>query len=360
MVSWVTAPSARLSGDDGRNAPRSRPARRAYSSHPIPRQVSHTTPIGVSTRGHQESARRRWRSRTWTERKPLASRVRIPGAGAAGAISQPGDWHQIPDHAGRAPAVAVAHADHEAAGAPGERDHRVAAGPGELVGLGAGVHDLEAVEPRGDQASRAGPSGCARTPGARRPRGRRTRSRSSASRREQAGPVPAVRAAIDRQRVAQEHDVGPPGAHLDAGAAAAGPSAAIGGRDRVVVGDEHGIESGAAVPARDWPRRRSRDISVPRTSCETLVWLWKSTAARSGPAPASASIGRCHRSPPARKRRSPGGSRRARPAPSSHRGGRCGSARSRSETPEPGTRGPGRAGTRAAGSCSASRRRPRA
>ena len=59
---------------------------------------------------------------------------------------------EIPDHAGGAPAVVVAHADDEAAGAPGQRDHAVAAGPGQLVRLGARVHDLEAVEPRGHQA----------------------------------------------------------------------------------------------------------------------------------------------------------------------------------------------------------------
>ena len=46
-------------------------------------------------------------------------------------------------------------------------------------------------------------------------------------------------------------------------------------------------------------------MSVPRTSWETLVWLCTSNTTMSGPAPASAAIGRCQRSPAPTNRPSP-------------------------------------------------------
>jgi hypothetical protein len=46
----------------------------SVSGHPMLRQVSHTTPSGVSHMGHQSSGRRRWRSITCTAPNPSYSR----------------------------------------------------------------------------------------------------------------------------------------------------------------------------------------------------------------------------------------------------------------------------------------------
>jgi hypothetical protein len=59
--------------------------------------------------------------------------------------------HQIPDHAGGTPAMAVTDACDECIVISRHRYDAIDLGPRELVCLRRGVHDLETVKPRGGQ-----------------------------------------------------------------------------------------------------------------------------------------------------------------------------------------------------------------
>ena len=113
---------------------------------PIARQVSHTTPIGVSQPWPWAVGTQVVPLQHLYRGKPVAEPRENQGAWIV-AAAPPGDMDEIPDQAGGPPTVTVAHANHKAVGSPGERYDRVAPSAGDLGRLRRGVHDLEPSAP---------------------------------------------------------------------------------------------------------------------------------------------------------------------------------------------------------------------
>ena len=317
------------SGCQGEGRYRVRPTTQSAQIHisqapviaqPMLRQVSHTTPMGVSQLGHQSSGRRRCRSTTVTAGKPTLKRVDDSAHSAARAGSpsrgpRPGSrpcWWR-PSRGGRS------------------RPPRTCrcAGRGRSRCRAAARVSSFAL---GEAFTISKPSSPASTSESSRPqwlrsysgmRGDGERTVERYRRRPGAGSSPAQSRRYgprtESSCATEQHDVRPPGAHL---AAAAERERRVGRHQaggRVVIGDEDGVEPGPLMPARDSSRCRSRPIAVPRTSCDALVWLWKSTTATPGSAPASLTIGRWERRPPRDERRQPPPARPPAPCSSSRR-----------------------------------------
>ena len=102
--------------------------------------------------------------------------------------------------------------------------------------------------------------------------------------------------------------MGPPGAHLDAGAHdrgrltrdATGDSATGLDSTHIVVGDERGIEPRPRVPAPVCLGVEAAHPGVADVMRDVGVAVESPPRCHRGSAPASASIGRCHRAPPTR------------------------------------------------------------
>ena len=228
----------------------------AVISHPMPRQVSQMTASGVSHIGHQSSGRSRWRSTTDTPLEPALQRLHHAGAETL-EILPSRNPDQVPYHAGGAPAVVIGRAHDEPVVLPGQGDYAVAADPGQLVRLGRGVHDLEAVEPSLHQ--RVEPLRVVPLVLGQRGDGDRSVERVGVGQElQEAGPVAPVGPSHRVDLPAEQHDMRAPGAHFPAAAQRDGHIGRDQAGGRVVIGQKDGVESGPLVPLEIAPGVEAR------------------------------------------------------------------------------------------------------
>ena len=260
-------------GDRPEQPDPAQPGQRQRAS-PCPRHVSHITPTGVSHRGHAVSARRWCRSTIRDEPNPRRSPWSRP-VQTAGPAAPPGrrmrfqtmlvapqPWLSLTPTTKRFVRRASATTESRCARR-------------ELVRLGRGVRRSRIRRRPRPPACRVDPSGSRRTRAATARRARRRRSRCSRSSARSASSEPLYRPPVHRAESPSRTTCAFQALTSMPGQSAGGP--VCGPRPATVLWS---VTNTASNPARRCHRRFASvskpRIRVPRTSCETLVWLWTS------------------------------------------------------------------------------------
>ena len=232
------------------------PSHAMVIAHPMPRQVSHSRPIGVSHIGHQSSTRRRWRSTTWTAGKPACSSSTMPQQSRSGSTCHPGRLTRLQTMlVAPQPCWSLT----PTTNFPVRRARSITLSRRARVSSFALGEALTISNPSMPAAARRiEPVPVIALVLRERCDGERLVQRVRVGEElQQPRPVPPVRPVHRVELPAQQNDVRPPRAHLAAAAERHRHVHRDQSRGGVVIGHEHGVEARALVPLAGSPSCRT-------------------------------------------------------------------------------------------------------